>query len=1115
MREIIAVCRSGKKSRLRTAKVLDRYFWRIGDRTWRGKATNACLDRVASELRTGATRNTAVVIHEIRSSAESRVPIIRIGSKSAFSEEGLVPVASHPAEVSNVAARPTAETSGLAAARIAALFHDLGKATVMFQEKLRRAMKGAGPEADTVRHELVSAAVWDVLFGADEDIALASALISIGPDSIDAAYRKATGLLLAVHQAPEEPLPFNFIAREGSLSHLIGMLVLTHHRLPSGSNNHVTVTGERHVRSESELTAKTQLAIAPGLPFWRDAWWLSRLRREAKHLLPGVVPASADIALRATLMFADHIGSALKEAKEVSEAPSGHLANTLSRNGSRKSDPADSLLTHVRRVYGHVRAAHDLTHRFRDRFPAIDIPALPADILNPPVSLNPNFAWQSVAAKAAKDICAAHEGGFFACIMAGTGTGKTRAAPTILASAAIHDFRPERRYFRMSLGLGLRVLAPQSAMEYVEDLGFQGEDVSVLIGQEPVLFATEDPDPSEGSESLITIPEWLHVIRAGNRIPEEGDPDEDGWLRSLSLNTERSLPAFLEMVLEHSGKNASGGRLLLSSPVMIGTIDHLMGVATPVNSRFLLQSLRVLTSDLILDEIDQYDGEDIAAIGRLVFQAGAAGRRVVIMSATLTSDIAEALEAAYRKGWVDHARASGLSPNVNLLLCGDAAGAVFTNDKGQQIGSLLHECQEALLAGLRLAPPLRRAEILPPCDAWTDLVSQIDVGCSRLHDLNALRFDGFRVSVGMVRMTRISHTAALAAQIRSGVFDGRLRLVVCLHSQMPRLHRAFIEMRLKRALTRKGQDPERGVQRLCETEGVFAKAQMAGVRDIEIVVITSPVIETGNDLDFDYAVLDPISTRSIIQAAGRVRRHRMAQGGHINILILGRSPIAMQGGRLAMPGVETRPAKETLIPRRDLSVFEGRIFKDLAGDETFTAVSASPILSEGGSFPLRDAEAELRRLMVSAAPSSPLGLYINRLNARLNLTMTKTRKFRRSELGELQFCKIGDCLEDSNWFVDMAPGTRNSALRYAADSVHSASLPIHPLFRNLTTSAWGEMSSRSRDMGRADLRNFLQVSISQFHDEIIPTFSYNEITGFTRGFPEDLFQAFGKSSIKQ
>jgi len=37
MREVIAVCRSSKRSRVLVAAVLDRYFWRIGDRTWRAR----------------------------------------------------------------------------------------------------------------------------------------------------------------------------------------------------------------------------------------------------------------------------------------------------------------------------------------------------------------------------------------------------------------------------------------------------------------------------------------------------------------------------------------------------------------------------------------------------------------------------------------------------------------------------------------------------------------------------------------------------------------------------------------------------------------------------------------------------------------------------------------------------------------------------------------------------------------------------------------------------------------------------------------------------------------------------------------------------------------------
>lgn len=1111
MREVIAVCRSGKKSRLRTAKVLDRYFWRIGDRTWRGKASNACLDRVSRELRRGATRNTAVVIHEIRSAHESRLPLIRIGSRFAFSQEGLVPVASHPAEVRRSGAGSASDLSGLAVVRIAALFHDLGKATVLFQDKLRRALKGGDPEADAVRHELFSAAVWDLLFGKTEDTDLGPALGALTADAVDAACRDVMDGLSRIHADARAELPFAFAGRAGSLSHLVGMLVLTHHRLPSGSGNHITLTGESHVRPDSPLDVRKQLAIAPGTPFWHDPWWLSRLHREAKRLRPGCSCASADIALRASLMFADHLGSALKQPS--ADLPE-HLANTVRKEGRRKADPADSLLMHVRRVYGAVRGAHDLTHRLRDRFPALDASGVPVDVLHPPVAAPDRFAWQGAAARAAQAMCSTREGGFFACIMAGTGTGKTRGAPTILAGAAMHDARPERRYFRMSLGLGLRVLATQSAREYVEDLGFQERDVSVLVGQEPLRFPEDEPDASEGSESLIDLPEWLRVEQAGGRIPEAGDPGEEAWLRSLSLDTERALPAFLEMVLEHAGRNAANGRRLLTAPVMVGTIDHLMGVAAPVNSRFLLQSLRVMSSDLILDEIDQYDGEDIAAIGRLVFQAGASGRRVVIMSATLTSDIAEALETAYRRGWEDHARASGQSPHVNLLLCGDTRGAVFTNEDGCTIGALLAKCQTALLDGIRAGPPLRRAEILPLCDGWADLVAQIDSGCSRLHDLNAVEIDGFRVSVCMVRMTRISHTAALAVQMRSGDLGDRLRLIVCLHSQMPRLHRAFIEARLKRALTRKGADPDGGVRSLCLSENVFERASMAGVRDIEIVVVTSPVIETGNDLDFDYGILDPISTRSIIQAAGRVRRHRAPGGDHTNVMILGRSPIAMQGGRLSMPGVETKPASETLVARRDLSGHEGRFFADLAGDADFSTVSAAPILDEGVAFPLRDEEAALRRQMVSAEPDAPLGKYVLHPNARWNRTMTRTRRFRRSETGEMLFCMVGDRLETACWHVDLAPGTKESGLR-EADFLQILDLEVAPLFEDLTLSAWMELSRGERDMGESDIKSLMSVSLQSYGDDTRPAVVYHPYIGIVRGSPEDLFEAFGKSSGNQ
>lgn len=1114
MREVIAVCRSEKHSRDRVARILDRYFWRIGDRTWRGKATNACLDRVSKELRMRATRNTAVVIHEIRSSSESRKPIIQIGKRHAFSETGLVPVSSHAADFRNRASRGGDLDVGASIVSIAALFHDLGKATNLFQNKLRRALKGERHEADAIRHELFSAAVWDHLFGKVNDDELANFATALTPEMIDQACVTVCDKLKKILRNPENDLNFDFVRRVGTISHLIGMIILTHHLLPDGEANHERLIGHRHISKEGALQTDKDLEIAAGVPFWHEVWWLNSLQESARKLRP-VFHASADIALRASLMFADHLGSA---KKSVSAQIPHHLGNTTTQTGQAGFVPADSLSRHVQRVHRYTRFAHEILYRLRDRYPAIDASALPKDIAFPEISANARYAWQGQAAHAARQMCANHEGGFFAAILAGTGTGKTRAAPTILAAAAMADKITERRYFRMSLALGLRVLATQSAKEYIDDLGFAAKDVSVLIGEPPLRFQNPADDDSaietQGSESLITLPDWLRVEAAEGHIPENGSDAEATWLQGLSLDTDRGLPAFLELVLEHSGKSQASGKRLLQAPIMVGTIDHLMSVAAPTRSRFLLPALRVMTSDLILDEIDQYDGEDLAAIGRLIFQAGAAGRRVVIMSATLTPDIADALHHAYCNGWHDHAIATGIANHVNLLLCGDAPGSVFTNENGTSLTDLMNQCRDKILQGLRAAKPIRRAEILPPSDTWQDLVVGIDNGCTRLHNLNAVDIDGYRVSVGLVRMTRISHTTAIAFQLRSGNLGDRLRLLICLHSQMPRLHRGFIEAQLKLALTRKDKNnPNRGVKSLCNAHNVFSRANDLGLREIEIVVVTTPVIETGNDVDFDWAILDPISTRSIIQSAGRVCRHRQPCGDHPNVLILGRSPVAMQQGALAMPGVETKLAAETGVAKADpLRGFDGRHFTDLAGQADFRTISAEPVLRDDLVFPLRDAEADLRKRMISTLARDPLGKYISSPNVRWNLAMTRSRKFRRSDTREIEFKKLGDTIDEAKWYVDLAPGSRESKLRDADGDLY-LDLPKQPdqLFQYLTTSGWHQLAGEIIDMPSSAIRELFRVKIASYGDDLGTAFTYTDFTGFTRGTPEALFEPFGKS----
>ena len=542
-----------------------------------------------------------------------------------------------------------------------------------------------------------------------------------------------------------------------------------------------------------------------------------------------------------------------------------------------------------------------------------------------------------------------------------------------------------------------------------------------------------------------------------------------------------------------------------------------MQVASPTRARFLLQAMRVSTADLVVDEIDQYEPEDIAAIGRLIYQAGAAGRRVIVMSATLPREVAVALHEAYRAGWSTYARASGVADHVNVLCSGDPSDSCRANPAGEAFAEVYDGCRDAALAALRDRPPRRRGRVLPPARDWNDLIDQVDDGCDRLHDSTRSTIEGVGVSVGFVRMTRIAHTAALAAQLPAGARHGRLRLKICLHSQFPRLHRSWLEREFKQALTRKGPDPDAPLRRWCERHGLLARARSAGCDQLEIVVVASPVIETGNDLDFDWAIIDPSSTRAVVQAAGRVWRHRNYTGAEPNVYILGRSPVVMAGGTLSRPGVETRPHNDTLVPGRSLEKHDAeRRFSELAGEETFERIDAGAVLGDR-RLPLHAEEAALRAAMVRADEHAPLGSYIRRPTTRLNLRMTRSRVFRRSVTRDVRYFQDQDETGDIRWYVDLAPGTRQSADQVAEQRGLTLSEDLEPnlAFGNLSALAWsayGEVEGEGIGRAFSSMTEVLVPDYGRDSDtEVEPEMAYREWTGFTRGEPEDLFLPFGRN----
>ncbi|MDB5966774.1 MAG: CRISPR-associated helicase, Cas3 family, partial [Polaromonas sp.] len=133
--------------------------------------------------------------------------------------------------------------------------------------------------------------------------------------------------------------------------------------------------------------------------------------------------------------------------------------------------------------------------------------------------------------------------------------------------------------------------------------------------------------------------------------------------------------------------------------------------------------------------------------------------------------------------------------------------------------------------------------------------------------------------------------------------------VLCTHARFPLAVRHHVDGFLRRLLTRKlgadGQDP------LLANERVRALLDDGAEDDVVILVSSSPLLERGRDLDFDYAIVEPCSEDVVTQTAGRVRRHRPGPWAADNIGLMSHSSDVLLNGNgkfdtnIQSPGVET------------------------------------------------------------------------------------------------------------------------------------------------------------------------------------------------------------------
>ncbi|MFW1799223.1 type I-F CRISPR-associated helicase Cas3f [Acinetobacter nematophilus] len=946
-----------KKALSRTRRVLDAFADRIGDNTWQTVITEDGLIAVKKLLRKTVTKNTAVSCHWIRGRRRSELMWI-VGNRNKFNEQGIVPV--------NTTRKSLAQNRWendwhylpliKALVAVSALLHDWGKATVLFQKKLLE--KNNQFKGDPLRHEWISCLLLNAL------------VHSSGNIESDEAWLK-----LLIQQSWDEELLKQTIGKNSDqskvldqlppLAQLVAWLIVSHHRLPAlkeeqrrkeyAEVNKETVTslfksikadwGYQNKFDEDDYKQRLKLCFEfdQGLLSQSTEWtkqikkWSARLLQASDTTEQIFSDGSWRVILhhaRLCLMLGDHYYSSCNADKNWKTNLS------LRANTDPKTKQAKQFLDeHLVRVSDNaMRVAQSLSRLADEMEPAYDIQKLKKKSPQ-------GFEWQDQAVKGIQQFIQKNESeanqGWFIVNMASTGKGKTIANAKIMQALS-----KDAQSLRYILALGLRTLTLQTGDSYRQDIGLSHDELVVLIGSKAVQELHHQNKKEHPQDEFHTVEE----------IGSESLED----LLDNELNYE-SMPQADFMNALFPQHQEERNKAFLYKPVLVCTIDHIMAATeTKRGGKYILPSLRLSSSDLVIDEVDDFNGQDLIAIARLIHLAGMLGRKVMISSATIPPALAEGFFNAYQQGWVLYCAFKKLKKVDTVTMWVDEFKTrIQTIDLDQQKEAIqqyknAHDRFVELRAAALSKQIIKHKAYLIDC---SDLIAEKEI--QRLdQSLQAEYFKRIqqnvehlhrdhhsidvktekKVSFGVIRVANISPCVALTRfLLKTGWSQGITPRVMAYHSRQVLLLRSKQEQHLDHILKRKEKAGEQAA--VFSDEVIRQHLDSTTDENVIFILVATPVEEVGRDHDFDWAIVEPSSFRSIIQLSGRVLRHRKRevdiQKPNIALLQYNLKGLHRAKVAFAKPGFEVNSAKGNFI-------LETKNLSELIDPEHLQQINAIP-----------------------------------------------------------------------------------------------------------------------------------------------------------------------------
>ncbi|TCP11461.1 CRISPR-associated Cas3 family helicase [Bisgaardia hudsonensis] len=1117
---ILLVSQCQKNALTETRRILDQFAERCGDRVWQTPITKVGLETLYTMLRKSARKNTAVACYWTHGKNLTDLLWV-VGDKSQFNEAGRVPTNRTTRDI--LRTEDEGEWSQAYSIKImtalAALLHDLGKSSIAFQEKLK---PNANFYPDCYRHEWISARLFECMIqGCETD------------------QKWLTRLSQWQEYVKENPKWLNKLKRDNKKSergffhlpplarHLI-WLITSHHKLPftqdawDSKNNrildeHFDISIDRFYKNyypEKGWVANDSSHPKPK-NFWEFNYlatdsvkWQKAITRWTQKALnhPSLFENAKNnepfflLLSRLCLILGDHNYSSSNSEPTLGDKG---FINKLVANTDANKKPKQALDEHLLGVC-------KVATRFANLLPKLpkELPSIQKHRAFTQRTAIARFQWQNKSIDLVKSVQQETEKvGFFGVNMASTGCGKTLANAKIMYGLA-----NPKKGARFTVALGLRVLTLQTGLALKEKLSLTDDMLGILVGGSAVkkLFELQNNEQenhkqqknSLGSESATP---WLDEM--------------DGEIHGASfIDTAINLSELKTLLADDKA------RKLLFSPIVSCTIDHIV-LASEITrgGKHILPILRLLTADLVLDEPDDFGLEDLPALSRLVHLAGLFGSRVLLSSATLTPDFIEGLFKAYQAGRAIYNQQKGLSINTDII-CGwfDENKQMLEKCHSNNFSDKHKEFIEKRVRFLSQQPVRRKAQIIELPDLTNNaekgdksenlnyplFAKELLKNSIKLHHYHANEdpISKKNVSFGLIRFSNISPMIYLAKELflleKTEEFQDYAIHLCCYHSHQILLLRSKLEEKLDKILNRTS---ENNVFNHLEVSQKLSNPDIPEKQHL-FIVLGSPVTEVGRDHDYDWAIVDPSSMRSIIQLAGRIWRHRpqkVAENPNLYLL-----PTNWHGLQSSNYMVNKAIFKNPGFENKENQLVTHKLDELISKEERDNIQATSRITKKGELKPensLSDLEHKVTADLLNNSGINQVNAYWNNeLANRMNAHLALLTPFRKGIKGRDLIC-LPD-LQAKNWNFSFKEAinayenpydTQNVAVDIRYEKLLLSNL-VKPWFKldlnTLLTELATQLNLDETDLVPVALK-YASVSLPEYQNKMYQ-WNFNEELGF-------------------